>query len=118
MQDFKQLGVWKKSHALTLDIYRMTTSFPDNEKFGLVSQMQRSASSVPTNIAEGCGRNGNNELHRFLSIAAGSASELHYQLILAHDLEYIPTDQFMQLEKRVIEVKKMLAGFMKTLKRK
>ena len=80
--------------------------------------MQRSASSVPTNIAEGCGRNGNNELHRFLSIATGSASELQYPLILAHDLQYIPTEQFTQLERQVIEVKKMLSGFMRSLKRK
>ena len=76
MQDFKKLKVWQKSHHLTLDLYRITSSFPRSELYGLTSQIRRSASSVPANIAEGCGRYGNAELTRFLRISMGSASEL------------------------------------------
>jgi four helix bundle protein len=79
MRDFKQLAFWKRSHALTLKIYSLTASnFPKEEIFGLTSQMRRSSSSVPTNIAEGCGRNSNPNFRRFLIISTGSASELEY----------------------------------------
>jgi four helix bundle protein len=79
MRDYQQLEFWQKSHKLTLQIYKITQSFPKEETFNLTSQMRRSASSIPTNIAEGCGRNSVAELKRFLVIAAGSSSELQYQ---------------------------------------
>ncbi len=89
MKDFKSLKAWGKAHELTLRIYNATKSFPKDELFGLTSQLRRAGASIPANIAEGCGRNGDAELARFLSIAAGSASEVEYHLLLAHDLNYL-----------------------------
>jgi four helix bundle protein len=89
MKDFRDLVVWQKSHQLTLAAYRETMSFPSDERFGLTSQIRRSAASVPANIAEGCGRCGNGEFHRFLQVAMGSASEVEYHFLLAHDLKYL-----------------------------
>ena len=86
MKDFRNLVVWQKSHKLTLDVYEATRKFPKEELYGLVSQLRRACSSIPCNIAEGCGRRGNGEFHRFLQIATGSASEVEYQLLLAHEL--------------------------------
>ncbi len=86
MRSFRELNVWQKAHHFTLEVYRITQKFPDDERFGLVSQLRRAAASIPTNIAEGCGREGERELARFMTIAAGSASEAEYQLLLASDL--------------------------------
>ena len=82
MQDFRNLKVWEKAHAFTLDVYRVTASFPREERFALVDQLRRSASSIPTNIAEGCGRETDRDFAQFINIAAGSASECEYQLLL------------------------------------
>ena len=89
MKDFRDLKVWEKAHALTLACYKKTSDFPKQEMFGLTSQIRRASSSVPANIAEGCGRRGNSELHRFLQMAMGSATELEYHLLLSHDLEFL-----------------------------
>ncbi len=89
MKDFRSLEVWKQSHQLVLNIYRHTQSLPKSELFGLTSQIRRAATSIPTNIAEGCGRDGEAELGRFLTIAKGSTSEVEYLLQLACDLNYI-----------------------------
>jgi four helix bundle protein len=113
-RDFRELKVWEKSHRLTLEVYTVTASFPREEMFGLTSQARRSSSSIPANIAEGCGRGGA-ELQRFCRIAFGSASELEYHLILAHDLQMIELDTFDQLSSQVTEVKKMLSGFLDKL---
>jgi four helix bundle protein len=83
MQDFRDLRVWVLAHEVTLAVYRITAAFPREELFGLTSQIRRSAASIPANLAEGCGRNGNAEFARFCSIAMGSASELDYHLLLA-----------------------------------
>ena len=95
MQDFKKMAVWQKSHALTLALYQATISFPRDEMYGLTSQLRRAGSSIPANIAEGCGRNGNAELARFLYIAMGSASELEYHLLLARDLGYLAEQTYV-----------------------
>jgi four helix bundle protein len=95
MRNFRNLKVWKKAHELVLHVYKLTEEFPREELFGLVSQTRRSAVSVPSNIAEGCGRNSNVELARFLEIARGSASELEYQLLLARDLKFINKERFI-----------------------
>ena len=86
MKDFRELKVWEKGHQLTLTSYKLTSQFPKHELFGLMSQIRRCSSSIPANIAEGCGRLGNAELHRFLQIACGSANELEYPFLLARDL--------------------------------
>ncbi|NJK44082.1 MAG: four helix bundle protein [Pleurocapsa sp. SU_196_0] len=116
MKDFQELVVWQKSHALTLEVYRATKAFPRDELYGLTSQMRRSAASVPTNIAEGCGRrSGDVEFKRFLEIALGSATELEYQLILAHDLAYISKDDHRHLSSLLTESKRMLVSLIQKL---
>ena len=116
MQDFKKLRVWEKSHKLTLRVYKATGSFPPEEMYGIVSQMRRASSSIAANIAEGCGRDGNAELARFLGIAMGSASELEYHLILARDLSMVGEDQYDQLDRETTEVKRMLTSLIQRLR--
>src|ERR1700689_5776992 len=96
MKNFRDLQVWSKAHNATLDVYRVTSSFPKEELFGLTSQMRRCSASIAANIAEGCGKRGNNEFHRFLQIASGSASELDYHLLLARDLGFLPDKDFRE----------------------
>jgi four helix bundle protein len=111
LQDFRRLQVWQKAHVLTLEIYANTNTLPKDELFGLRSQMRRSAASIGTNIAEGCGRYGDAELSRFLLIAMGSASELEYQLLLCRDLRYIDATVYSDLDRKTGEIKRMLAVF-------
>ncbi len=108
MRDFQKLDFWLRSHQLTLRVYSTTKTFPREEFFGLVSQMRRSSSSVPTNIAEGCGRKSNAQLKQFLVVAVGSISELQYQLILCKDLGYIDDLVFKELENEVVQIRKMI----------
>jgi four helix bundle protein len=115
MKDFKELKVWKKAHKLTLAVYKGTRSFPKEELYGLTSQMRRSCSSIPANIAEGCGRSGDAELGRFLHIAMGSASELQYHVLLARDLSLLDELTHDRLANDVSEVKRMLVSFIKKL---
>jgi four helix bundle protein len=115
MQDFKKLRVWEKSHHLALAIHRATATFPKEELYG-TSQARRSATSIPANIAEGCGRGGKADLARFLQIAMGSASELEYHLLLAHDLALLSSADRKRLTSDVIEVKQMLASLIKKLR--
>lgn len=89
MRDFRSLKVWEKAHQVTLAVYAATEQFPPTERSGLTAQLRRSAASDPYNFAEGCGRDGDRELARFLRIAAGSTSELEYQLLLARDLTFL-----------------------------
>ena len=116
MKSFRDLQVWEKSHQLTLAVYAATRTFPREELYGLTSQIRRACSSIPANIAEGCGRNGDNELRRFLEIAMGSASELEYHLLLAHDLKMLESDTYTQLNQQTCEIKRMLASFIQKLK--
>ncbi len=116
MRDFRSLLVWEKAHRLTLDVYAATKAFPADERFGLTSQVRRSAASIPTNIAEGCGRDSEKELGRFLTIASGSASELEYQLLLAHDLGFLEAERSDRLSEQVIEVRQMIAGLLRKLR--
>jgi len=101
---------------MALSTYKATQSFPREEIYGLVSQIRRSASSVPANIAEGCGCDGNREFNRFLEIALRSASETEYHLLLARDLGYMEVEAYEALNDRVTEVKRMLTGFIQKLK--
>lgn len=116
MKNFKELNVWDKAHKLTLKIYQTTSTFPREELYGLTSQIRRSGASVPTNIAEGCGRNSDAELARFLEISMGSASELEYLLLLTRDLNLLNSSNYTELTNEVIEVKRMLASFIKKLR--
>lgn len=116
MQNFRELSVWEKSHTLTLGIYKTTSSYPKEELYGLTSQMRRSASSIPSNIAEGCGRNSQRQLAHFLNIAFGSASELEYQIILSKDLGYISNETYNDFTDKVIEIKKMLSALNQKVK--
>ena len=110
MKDFRDLVVWQKSHRVTLDVYEATRKFPKEELYGLVSQLRRSSSSIPCNIAEGCGRRGNGEFHKFLQIATGSAGEVEYQLLVSHELGYLGEADYHGLSRDVVEVRRMLAG--------
>lgn len=110
MQDYGKLKVWERAHALALRVYRETQSFPKDEAYGLTAQVRRSASSIPSNIAEGCGRDTQPELLRFLRIAMGSANELEYQLLLARDLAYLTEPAHLELAEAVNEIKRMLAA--------
>jgi four helix bundle protein len=110
MKDFRSFKVWEKAHHLVLNAYRMTNQFPKHELFGLASQIRRSSSSIPANIAEGSGRLGNSELHRFLQIACGSANEMEYHILLAKDLGYLPESDYMLLDKELADVKRMLVA--------
>jgi four helix bundle protein len=116
MQDFRNLKVWEKAHALTLEVYRGTRDFPSDERFGLTSQLRRSSASVPANLAEGCARGGDIDFARFVNVAAGSASETDYHLLLARDLGYLDEMLYKPLFEKVTEVKRMLNSFERTLR--
>ncbi len=116
MRDFRQLQVWEKAHELTLRIYALTTQFPRTEIYGLTHQLRRASASIPTNIAEGCGRGSEAEFKRFLQIAMGSTSETDYLILLAHDLEYLDAAQYADLDATIISLKKMLNALLKRLK--
>ena len=115
VKDFRKLQVWQKSHHLTLALYRVTRSFPRDEIYGLTAQIRRASSSIPANLAEGCGRNGDAELARFCNIAGGSASELEYHLLLARDLELIQPNDYELLTQQTTEIKRMLTVFVRKL---
>jgi four helix bundle protein len=107
MTSFKELVVWQKSRKLVKDVYILCGQLPESEKFGLISQMQRSSVSIPSNIAEGYRRRNVNEYLHFLSIAAGSAAELETQIILSNDLYKIEVNEVLDL---LLEVQKMLSS--------
>lgn len=113
MRDFKSLKVWQRAHRLTLDVYTVTRAFPKEERFGLTSQVRRSASSIPSNIAEGCGRCSDAELARFSTMASGSTSETEYHLLLARDLGYLAGPDHERLTNQAVEVRKMLASLIR-----
>jgi len=116
VQNFKTLKVWEKSHELTLAVYKATANFPKDELYGLTSQIRRACASIPANIAEGCGRTGKAELARFLQVAMGSASELEYHLLLAHDLGLLRDGEYKLLENQAVELKRMLSSFISKLR--
>lgn len=115
MKNFRDIVVWEKAHALTLMVYQITKKFPKEELYGLTSQMRRASSSIAANIAEGCGKRTDADFARFLQNAFGSANELEYHILLAHDLELLNSSDYQQLTEKVIEVKKMLAAFLRKL---
>lgn len=108
MADYKQLAVWQRAHQFTIGIYKVTLGFPQSEMFGLVSQMRRSAVSIGSNLAEGRGRGGDSEFRRFIQIALGSASEIEYQLLVAHDVGLLGSHEYKQLNREIGEINRML----------
>ncbi|QQL49028.1 four helix bundle protein [Mucilaginibacter ginkgonis] len=115
MHNFKELKVWKAGISPSKIIFEITRDLPQAERFGLISQMTRAAVSIPSNIAEGCGRKSNKELYQFFSIAVGSSFELETQVILAREFKYITEEQLQITSNQIIEVQKMLHGFQKSL---
>jgi four helix bundle protein len=116
MKDFRQLAIWQRSHQLTLAIYKLTRTFPSDERYGVTAQLRRAIASVPANIAEGCGRDSEPELKRFLDIAHGSASEADYHLLLSADLQYLTDEEYRPLAREIGELKRMIGAFARKLK--
>lgn len=108
MQNYKDLKVWVKAHEFTIKVYEVSKQFPREEIYSLTNQLRRAASSIPANIAEGCGRQTSGDLARHLNIALGSANEAEYFLILAKDLNYLKDDNFNSLSLSINEIKAML----------
>jgi len=111
-----QLSVWQKAHNLTINVYKLTKELPSEEKFGLISQIRRCCISIESNLAEGCGRDGDKEFARFIDISMGSSFELRCQLMIARDLAYINSDQYQLFESKILEINRMLGGLLKKLR--
>jgi four helix bundle protein len=116
MKDFRDLKVWEKSHQFVLSLYAATATFPREEMYGLTSQLRRAVVSVPTNIAEGCGRGTDADFARFLQIAMGSACEAEYLLLLSRDLTYLGEAHYHRAAVAVTEIKRMLSALMQTVR--
>jgi four helix bundle protein len=112
------LDVWRVSKDLAVRLYRLTDSFPERERFSLSDQIRRSSSSVPANIAEGCGRGSSGELIRFLRVARGSLSELHSHLSLAADLRYLSAAQRSAFDHDIHRIHQMINAFIASLRRR
>jgi four helix bundle protein len=115
--DFKKLEVWQVAHRVTCQVYQATAGFPKTETYGLTAQLRRSASSIPANIAEGSGRNGDLEFSRFVRISLGSATELEYHLLLSRDIGLLTASRYEELSGEVLRVRSMLARLNKVLRR-
>ena len=118
MKDFKELKVWQKAHELALSVYMVSKAFPRDEVYGLTSQLRRAVVSIGSNIAEGCGRRSDGEFARFLQIARGSASEVEYHLLLARDLKFMPESVHADLERKLVEVQRMLTSLVSVIQEK
>ncbi|MGQ0829895.1 MAG: four helix bundle protein [Bacteroidota bacterium] len=117
MNQFKNLKVWQKALDLVVEVYKCTDKFPDKEKFSLISQINRCAVSIVSNIAEGAGRNSNKEFNNFLGIALGSTCELETQLIVANRLNYLKEADLNDLILLTEEIQKMIYGLQKNIKK-
>ncbi|MBC8053528.1 MAG: four helix bundle protein [Sphingobacteriaceae bacterium] len=115
MHNFKELRVWQKSIDLTVEVYTALSTFPDDEKFGLISQMKRASVSIPSNIAEGAGRNSNKEFKHFLSISLGSIFELETQLIISNRLGLVGDKSTQELNIKITDLQKMIFALEKTI---
>jgi len=115
MHNFKNIIAWQKAMSLVKDVYLLTEKFPKQEVYGLVSQINRSAISIPSNIAEGSGRNSNKDFMRFLDISISSSFELETQILLAKELSFITEEKMTLMLEKLAEVQKLIFGFQKTL---
>ncbi len=116
MRNYKDLVVWEKAHRLTLVIYKNTRAFPNEEKFGLTSQMRRASASIAANLAEGCGRRSDAEMGRFIQIAMGSGAELSYHLLLARDLGFFEQLIFEGMDSDLSEIMRMMSSLSQSVK--
>ncbi|MCK8816030.1 four helix bundle protein [Natroniella sulfidigena] len=116
MKCVEDLNVFKKAHDLTIALYKMTSNFPSEEKYGLVSQIRRASSSINSNLMEGSHRRTNPDYKRFIGIARGSVGELKYHLLLAKDLGYINGDDYLYFKSKIEIISKMLTGMLKSIK--
>ena len=118
MHNFKELNIWKKSIDLSVEVYELTKSFPDSEKFGLVSQLRRCVVSIPSNIAEGSSRSSDKDFARFLQIALGSAFELETQILISEKVLKFDKVKIAELTTKILEIQKMINGFKKSIQSK
>jgi four helix bundle protein len=116
MRPHEKLEVWKMAIEMVVRVYECTSHFPKDERFGLTSQIQRAAVSIPANIAEGAGRNHDREFLQFLGIAQGSASELETELLIGHRLGYIDGAKFKEIYEEVNAVARMIIGLLRHLR--
>ncbi len=116
MKTFEKLEVWKKSHSFVLSIYETTKLFPDEERYHLLSQLRRAATSIPANIVEGRARSSTKDYLRFLFISRGSLEEVEYLLMLSSDLDYINVERYTSLSKDTGEISAMLNGLIRSLR--
>ena len=117
LKRYKELDVWKKAYQFCLEIYKITKMFPDEERYGLISQMRRAAVSIPCNIAEGYGRKTKKEYIQLLYVAYGSACELETQTMLVSDLGYINSEMMTSLQQDFRDIERMLKALIKSLER-
>jgi four helix bundle protein len=115
LANYRDLKVWAKAHELSIAIYKATATFPKDEQYGLTSQIRRSCTSIPANVAEGYGRGSDAELARFLRIAMGSANELDYHLLLARDIDILDVSSYDRLVNQLDDVRRMLTVFIQRL---
>jgi four helix bundle protein len=115
MRNYRDLQVWLKSYELSLELYRLSRSFPREEIYGITSQLRRAAVSIGANLAEGCGRRTNAEMGRFVRIAMGSASELDHHLLLCKDLGFLRDEDYKRTARSLTEVRKMLGGLLDSI---
>lgn len=111
MHNYKNLHIWQEGINLARKIYEITANFPANEKYGIVSQMTRAAVSIPSNIAEGAGRNSNKDFANFLSIAIGSIFELHTQIAICEQIGYINEETTKQLEQQIYTLQQQITTY-------
>ncbi len=116
IKTFRDLKIWQQSMELVTEIYRATSSFPEEEKYGLTSQLRRSSVSIPSNISEGFGRNSQGDFKRFVNISMGSLFELQTQIEVAKNLEFISKEIFENLYDHSREIERMMSSFIRTLK--
>lgn len=116
MKTFRDLLIWKKAMEMIVNIYEVTKRFPDDEKYGLVSQIRRSSISIPSNIAEGYGRNSKGDFSRFLQISMGALFEVQTQLEIAIKLGYLKEEKYTELYEKSREIERMLSSFINSLK--
>jgi four helix bundle protein len=117
MKNYKNLVVWQKAHALDVCIYKHTIGFPKHEDYNLKSQIRRAATSIPTNIAEGCGKFTQSDLANFIQISLGSTNEVEYLALLSHELGYLKNDVYQDLDGRVNEVRAMLISLVRKIRK-